>query len=267
MSDSPNAASTSGKRAQLHPNLAVVIPMYNEVSGAKLCVERVLDALSALSVPAALIVVDDGSKDGTGKALDDLFAARGGFILVHQENRGYGGALIRGGREAAAQGYDYVLFMDSDLTNPPDHIARFIPAMLAGYDVIKGSRLTQGGDMDAVPWNRRLFTVTGNAVARSLFRMGIADCTNGFRAIRTELFVSMPLTERGFAVIVEELYWAKRRAASATSVPTSLTARTGKQRTTSFEYRPAIFWSYLKYALRASLVLKRARLPIAWVGQ
>jgi hypothetical protein len=52
-------------------------------------------------------------------------------------------------------------------------------------------------------------------------RIGIVDCTNGFRAIRTELFVGLPLTERGFAVIVEELYWAKRRAASATPFSSS----------------------------------------------
>src|ERR1044072_1812281 len=222
MSDNHNVAVPPRKRVGSHPNLAVVIPMYNEVSGAKSCVECLLNALPALSVPSALIVVNDGSKDGTDKALDHLSAARGGFILVHQENRGYGGALIRGGREAAARGYDYVLFMDSDLTNPPDHIERFIPAMLAGYDLIKGSRLMQGGDMDAVPWNRRIFTIAGNAVARTLFRMGIADCTNGFRAIRTELFVSMPLTERGFAVIVEELYWADRKSTRLNSSHTDI---------------------------------------------
>ena len=241
--------------------LAVVIPMYNEVGGAESCVERVLAVMPALAAEATLIVVDDGSRDGTGPLLDELLRTRGGFIVVHQPNAGYGGAVRRGGREAADRGYDYVLFMDSDLTNPPEHIARFIPAMLQGYDVIKGSRFMPGGDMNGVPWNRRIFSVTGNIVARVLFRMGVADCTNGFRAIRTDLFVQLPLTERGFSVIVQELYWAKRRGASVTSVPTSLTARTTDQRTTTFQYRPAVFWSYLKYALRAALVFTPARRP------
>ena len=84
---------------------------------------------------------------------------------------------------------------------------------------------------------------------------GIADCTNGFRAIRAALYVDMPLTERGFAVIVEELYWAKRLGATVASVPTSLLARAEDQRPTLFVYRPRVIWSYLKYALRACMVV------------
>ena len=103
----------------------------------------------------------------------------------------------------------------------------------------------------------------GNWVARAFFRMGLSDCTNGFRAVRTDMFVSMPLTERGFAVIMEELFWAKCRGATVVSVPTSLTERTADQRATAFSYRPAMLWSYFKYALRAGTIRYRPRARIA----
>lgn len=234
--------------------LGVVVPMFNEAAGAERCVRRLLDALPGLPIDARLIVVDDGSSDGTGALLDALRDELGGFDVVHQKNAGYGGALASGAREAARGGLDYVLFMDSDLTNPPEHIVRFVAPMLQGFDVIKGARFSHGGDMDAVPLQRRAMSVGANVVARTLFRVGIADCTNGFRALRTELFLKMPLKERGFAIIVEELYWAKRMGATIACVPTSLTARSTEQRSSTFSYRPRIFYDYLKYALAAALV-------------
>src|ERR1043166_1404136 len=237
--------------------LAVVVPMYNELAGAESCVRQILDILPTLGMPAALIAVDDGSDDGTGELLDQLQRAQLDFVVAHKPNGGYGRAISFGAKVAKERGFDYVLFMDSDLTNPPEHIARFVRPVLQGIDLVKGSRFSDGGDMDAVPWNRRAFSLAGNLVGRALFRMGLADCTNGFRAIRTALFVAMPLRERGFAVILEELYWAKRFGATVTQVPTSLTARTEDQRPTLFVYRPKDIWSYLKYALRACFVAYR----------
>ena len=252
-SDGPawNARSSVGSAI---PRLAVVVPMYNEIRGAETCVRTLLGVLQRLDIPTNLIVVDDGSHDGTGDLIDRLQTTLGTFLAVHQPNGGYGRALVRGAQEAHAHGFDYVVFMDSDLTNPPEHIFRFVPAILDGADLVKGTRFTLGGDMDAVRWRRRVFSILGNLVARACFRMGIADCTNGFRAIRTDLFLAMPLTERGFAEILEELYWAKRWGARVVSVPTSLTERTGEQRATSFQYGPRVLWSYLKYALRAAVL-------------
>lgn len=240
-------------------NIAVIVPMYNEIAGAETCVREILSVLPTLPIPAGLIVVDDGSDDGTGSLLDELRRRLGGFEVVHKVNGGYGSALVRGAHVARASGFDYVLFMDSDLTNPPQHISRFIPAVLRGFDLIKGTRFSGRGDMSTVPWRRRFYSILGNIVARSFFRIGVPDCTNGFRAVRTDLVVGMPLKEPGFAVILEELYWAKRLGALVTSVPTSLTARVAQQRPTMFAYRPRILWGYLRYALRAGLVCYRPR--------
>src|SRR5579864_5534811 len=173
----------------IRTRLAVVVPMYNEIVGAENCVRKILSVMPTLTLPAELIVVDDGSGDGTGELLDNLRRTLGTFTVVHQANGGYGSALAAGTRTARERSSDYVLFMDSDLTNPPEHIARFIPAIARGIDLVKGSRFSEGGDMDAVPWNRRVISISGNFVARALFRMGLADCTNGFRAIKTGLFL------------------------------------------------------------------------------
>jgi dolichol-phosphate mannosyltransferase len=234
--------------------LAVVVPMYNEIVSAESCVRRILSVIPTLALPTELIVVDDGSRDGTGDLLDDLQRTVGTFTVVHKPNGGYGSAITAGARAALERTNDYILFMDSDLTNPPEHITRFVPAIMRGIDLIKGSRFSEGGDMNAVPWRRRIFSISGNFVARALFRMGIPDTTNGFRAIKTHLYLDMPLMERGFPIIHEELYWAKRAGMSVASVPTSLSSRADDQRSSLFLYRPAIIWAYLKYALRAALV-------------
>src|SRR5262249_10283227 len=149
-----------------------------------------------LPMRTALVVIDDGSRDGTGDLLDRLHAELGGFKLVHKPNGGYGSALVAGARAALEEGHDYVLVMDSDLTNPRAHIERFVPAIRAGYDLVKGTRFSDGGDMGTVGWRRFMFSKTASLVSRALFRMGLTDCTNGFRAIRAEMFVQMPLSER-----------------------------------------------------------------------
>ena len=81
-----------------------------------------------------------------------------------------------------------------------------------------------------------------------MFRLPLRDCTNGFRAVRTALLVKMRLEERGFPVIVEELYWCRFLATRFAEVPVTLT---NADRATSFRYRPSVFASYLRYPVRA----------------
>lgn len=252
-SPDPPAPSPAPPRNPGAPPFAVVVPMYDEIAGAEACVEAVTAVLRAHAPGAVMIAVDDGSRDGTGALLDRLAAANADVIALHRENGGYGAALATGAAEAARLGAPFVVFMDSDLTNPPADIPRFAAAMAEGYDLVKGSRFDAGGGMAGVPWRRAMLSRLANLVARVLFRAGIRDCTNGFRAIRTELFLRLPLGERDFAVIVEELRHAKRRGARITSVPTVLTDRTAAQRPTSFGYSPDLIRRYLKHALAAAL--------------
>jgi dolichol-phosphate mannosyltransferase len=227
--------------------------MYNEEAGAALCVQRVCQALDALpGRRTVMIAVEDGSRDGTAAVLDGLVARYPRLVvLAHARNGGYGAALQTGARHAAAQGFDYVLYMDSDLTNDPADIPRFVAHMDRGVDVIKATRYSGGGRVDGVPFRRWIVSAVGNAVARALFRLPVHDCTNGYRAVRAPLLAAMTLRETKFPVIMEELYWCAFTARTYAEVPVVLTNRAEALRPTSFQYQPSVFWRYLRYPLKA----------------
>jgi dolichol-phosphate mannosyltransferase len=139
--------------------------------------------------------------------------------------------------------------MDSDLTNDPAYLADFAARMADGVDVIKASRYVPGGGVEGVPvWHAR-FSRLGNVVARLLFGLPVRDCTNGFRAVRTELLASVDLEENGFAVIMEELHRLRLLARGYAEVPIVLTSRAGELRPSSFSFGPGAMARYLKYPL------------------
>lgn len=234
------------------PSFAVVIPAYNEEAGIAACVTAVDAALSRLPNRTALIVVDDGSSDLTGGRLDGLDPAHPRLVVErHPANRGYGAALKTGTNAAASAGFEYVVFMDSDLTNDPRYLSAFAERMADGADVIKASRYVLGAGVSGVPRWKVTVSVLGNWVARLLFRLPVRDCTNGFRAVRTNLLTAIELEENGFAVIMEELYLLRSLASSYAEVPITLTARSGVLRPSSFSFGPRALWRYLKYPLLA----------------
>jgi dolichol-phosphate mannosyltransferase len=245
------------------PAFAVVIPMFNEEGGAERCVIEVCRELQRLPNRSRLIIVDDGSTDGTAAVLHHV--ARGQPLLqvvAHAYNRGYGAALRTGVEVAHAARFDYVLFMDSDLTNSPRDIPRFVIEMARGADVVKATRYSGGGGVNGVAFSRWIISAVGNWIARVLFGLPIHDCTNGFRAIKVPLLMQMTLEEARFPVIMEELYWCRFLARTYAEVPVVLTSRQADQRPTAFAYVPSVFWSYLKYPLLAFL----RRLPAASAG-
>jgi glycosyltransferase involved in cell wall biosynthesis len=226
--------------------------MYNEESGAESCVCRICDVLAGVPHRSELVAINDGSRDQTPAILNRLSADRRNLTVIHHDkNRGYGAALRTGMKYAAEGGFDYALFMDSDLTNDPADIPRFVEKMADGYDVIKATRYSNGGEVSGVPLYRILISRVGNWVARHLYRLPVTDCTNGFRAVRTSILSQMDLTESKFPIIMEELYYSSFLATTFAQIPVRLTNRGGKQRPTSFVYRPHVFWNYLKYPLKA----------------
>ena len=239
------------------PSFAVIVPMFNEEQGAEECVKAVCAQLERLSNRTALIVVNDGSSDRTGAILDSITSGYGRLSVVHHQiNRGYGAALRTGVDTGYQYGFEYALFMDSDLTNHPSDIARFAECMKAGTDVIKATRYSQGGRAEGVPFYRVAISAIGNRIARFLFRLPIHDCTNGFRAVKISLLVRTKLQERRFPVIMEELYWLKYMTRSFAELPVTLTNRSSEQRPTAFAYKPSVFYAYLKYPLRAFIGLR-----------
>ena len=244
-------------------SFCIVVPVYNEELGVERCVKALCEALREFPYRTALIVVNDGSLDETDKILNRLVPEYSDLMLVsYPENVGYGGAVRRGIHKASEERFDYALFMDSDLTNDPKYIGAFVEKMLVGVDVIKASRYVRGGEAVGVPAYRVIISVIGNKLARFLLGVPVLDCTNGFQAIKVSLLKEMPLSENGFAVIMEELYYLKFLAETFCEVPYTLAPRSDVIRKSSFYYRPRVFCQYLKYPLKSFLNIapKRIRL-------
>lgn len=161
----------------------VVMPTYNEAESIRGMVDRV-----RRSVPDAdLLIVDDGSPDGTGSIADDLAANDDRVSVRHRAAKsGLGSAYLLGFGVAVEQGYDAVVEIDADGSHDPAEL----PAMLAlleqhGADLVIGSRWVEGGSVVNWPWARRAISRSGNRYATWMLRSSIRDMTAGFRAYRT----------------------------------------------------------------------------------
>ena len=242
---------------EIKPQLSfgIIIPMYNEELNAERCVRTVSQTLERIHLRSELIVVNDGSTDNTGAILKGL---EGEFpkltVVTHERNGGYGRAIQTGINQAEREGFNYALFMDSDLTNDPKYIPDFIRKMEEGLDVIKASRYVKGGGMKGVPLHRRLISIVGNKIASTLMRIPLSDCTNGFRAVKVSILSQMPLAEPGFAVIMEELYNCKCLAETFCEIPYILASRGKVKGLSKFTYQPKIFCQYFRYILKAAFV-------------
>jgi dolichol-phosphate mannosyltransferase len=233
------------------PSLAVVVPVYNEAAAIETSCRTIAEVVGAYAGRACVVAVDDGSADASAEILERLEGELPNLeLLRHERNMGYGAALRTGAMHGRRHGFEYVAFIDSDLTNPPADLLKIALAARGGADYIKASRYIPGGAMTGVPWARRLVSRTGNAVARRLFGTPVRDVTNGFRAGRSELLGSWTTREQTFAVIVEEFSYALESGASIAEFPSVLAARTAQQRGTAFAYTAATLWAYLRYPLR-----------------
>ena len=233
--------------------------MYNEFAGAKICALKILESLNEIANKSALIIVNDGSVDNTAEELIGLKAAGFNFIYIeHDVNRGYGKALQSGINYAASKGFEYVLFMDSDLTNNPADIKHFVGKMNDGFDVIKASRYSLGGGSVGVPLKRVIISRLGNLVAKYLYGLPVADCTNGFRAVKMNLLQSLSYRENGFSIIMEELYLLQFKTANFENIPVILYARTNELKPSSFIYSFETYWKYIKYPLKSFILRIKA---------
>ena len=229
--------------------------MYNEERNAEKCVRAVCQVLQHKLPGCVLFAVNDGSKDGTERILNQLSTEGMPFQVVsYSDNRGFGGAIHTGMKAAHQAGFAFGLVMDSDLTNDPNLIPSFFDVVSTDkYDLVKASRYVNGGGMKGVPAYRQAFTIVGNFVASRLFGMGVKDCTNGFHAVRLSFLIDETFNERGFPFLLEEMYKLMKKKARAVEIPYILTARSADQGQSSFAYRPKLIWAYLSYALKAGL--------------
>jgi dolichol-phosphate mannosyltransferase len=232
----------------LPPSFCVVLPMYNEEPGAEKCVRTIYNHLQTMNRRTAIICVNDGSRDLTGEKLRALQPSIPALIVVeHETNKGYGAANVTGARRAQSENFDYILFMDGDLTQRVNYIDDFLVEMIKGTDFIKATRYSKGGGVNGVPFKRWFVSYVGNLLAWIFLRLPIRDYTNGFRAVKTSLIGQIECQERGFAYLVEEVYHLKKVAKTYAEVPYILTVRPEAFSASKFRYSFRLYYNYLKY--------------------
>lgn len=233
------------------PSFCVVLPMYNEADSARSCVRGIAEFLASVKSRTGIIAVNDGSTDGTADVLHDLQRMVAGLIVeTHATNGGYGSANRTGFAAAIREGFEYALVMDADCTQDPKYIAGFFQPMCESIDFIKASRYARAGKVVGVDWRRLIVSWVGNRLAQWMFGLSLTDYTNGFRAIRTGILRRMQSHETGFAVLIEEVYLARRLGATFAEVPYTLTVRPTMNSKSKFVYSWNVYRSYLKYLFK-----------------
>jgi dolichol-phosphate mannosyltransferase len=197
----------------------VVIPTYNEAVNLPQIVPLVLAQDERLEV----LVVDDGSPDGTGQIADQL---AGGNPRVHAQHRegklGLGTAYIHGFRWALERGYDYIFEMDADFSHDPGYLKDFLKA-IGDVDVVLGSRYV-GGRVAVVNWpmGRLLLSYFANIYARWVTGLRIWDLTGGFKCFRRRVLEAIDLSQvksNGYAFQIEMSVRAWRKKFKLKEIP------------------------------------------------
>src|SRR5436190_22036227 len=200
--------------------VSFLVPAYNEAA----TVGALLDAVWALELDKQIVVVDDGSTDGTGDIVERWREGRHGVVLVRQENRGKGAAVRAAIPHADG---DISVIQDADLEYDPADVPALIEPIEQGVaDVVYGSRLSGGRAQRAyLFWhlmgNKFLSLLTG-----VLFNTTLSDMETGYKAFRTEILQALPLTEDQFGIEPEITGWICRRHLRIYEVPISYYGRT-----------------------------------------
>jgi dolichol-phosphate mannosyltransferase len=201
------------------PRVLVVTPTYNERDNLPLLVAGVLAHDNF-----RMLVVDDGSPDGTGAIADDLALKHPGRIdVMHRTGqRGLGRSYVDGLRKAIAQtDVDLICQMDADLSHNPEYLPA-LAAAAAEYDVVIGSRYLNGVSVVNWPLHRIFLSAFANRYIRTVTSLTPNDCTSGYRCWRRESLARLPLDRMvsdGYAFLVEMLFEARRAGCRIGEVP------------------------------------------------
>ena len=199
----------------------VIIPTYNEKENA----EKMLRKVFSLPKEFHVLVVDDGSPDGTAdivKSLMNEFLGRL-FIQERKGKLGLGTAYIHGFKWALAKEYNYIYEMDCDFSHNPEDLMRlYLACKEGGFDVAIGSRYVKGGNVRNWPWNRILMSYFASVYVNTILWMGIGDTTAGFVCYKKNVLKTIPLEKirfMGYAFQIEMKYTAKKLGFKLKEIP------------------------------------------------
>jgi len=210
----------------------IIIPTYDERDN----IGELLDSVFRHLPSADVLIVDDGSPDGTG----DIVAARGEgdkrlHLLRRPAKAGLGTAYIAGFHWALARDYDTIIGMDADFSHDPAYLPQFVEQS-RHYDLVIGSRYIPGGSTPDWKVSRRVISRIGNTVARTVLGLPVHDCTTGYKCYRRDALTSInfdAIELVGYGFLIETTYQCYLHGRSMVEIPIVFTdRREGKSKMT-----------------------------------
>ena len=200
----------------------VIIPTYNEIEN----IRAIIRAVTSLEKPLDVLIIDDGSPDGTANAVKELMQTelQGRLHLIERKGKlGLGTAYICGFKWAIEHGYDYIFEMDADFSHNPNDLPRLYAACHdEGFDVAVGSRYITGVNVVNWPIGRVLMSYYASAYVRTMLGISLRDTTAGFVCYRREVLETIDLDKirfKGYAFQIEMKYSAIRLGFKIKEVP------------------------------------------------
>lgn len=224
-------------------NALVIIPTYNEIEN----ISKMLDTVMNLNEGFDVLIVDDGSPDGTAQVVREKMDAFGGrFHLEERTGKlGLGTAYIHGFKWALARGYEYIFEMDCDFSHDPNDLARLKKACEDGADLSIGSRYVKGVNVVNWPMSRVLLSYFASVYVRFITGMPIQDATAGFKCYKRATLEGINFDKIhfvGYAFQIEMKFKVWQRKMSIVEVPVIFTDRTeGQSKMSSGIIKEAIF--------------------------
>lgn len=202
----------------------LVLPTYNEAENVQAIVAAAAEALGAAAPDGfRILIVDDGSPDGTGELADGMAAEHEWLAVLHRtEKNGIGPAYLAGFRHALDGGAGYVMEMDCDFSHDPADLARLLQAVKDGADLALGSRYVPGGGVSDWGLLRRFISEGGSTYARLVLGLRVRDLTGGFKCFRREVLEAIRfdgVRSQGYAFQVELTYRAVQAGFKVVEVP------------------------------------------------
>lgn len=229
----------------------VIIPTYNEKEN----IEKIIHKVFSLEGEYHILVIDDGSPDGTAsivKGLQGEFSDRL-FMIERSGKLGLGTAYLTGFRWSLEHGYDYTFEMDADFSHNPDDLPRLYQACADGAGVAIGSRYCDGISVVNWPIGRIIMSYYASTYVRTVLRMKVYDCTAGFKCYTKEALSTINLDEvqmKGYGFQIEMKYSAWKLGFKITEVPIIFVNRKeGTSKMSSGIFGEA-FWGVLKLRFR-----------------
>jgi len=232
------------------PRTLVILPTYNE----RATIVTVLDGLAATGADPDVLVVDDGSPDGTGQVVRERSETDPHIRLVERPGKsGLASAYAVGFERAISEGYDLAVEMDSDLSHRPDELPRLLEAARRHHLVI-GSRYIPGGSVTNWSRSRVALSKAGNLYARFCLGFDVHDATSGFRVYRSaalEEIMAAPIASDGYGFQIELVYRAWNLGLSVGEAPISFREREHGQSKISRRIVVEALWLVTLWGLRA----------------